>query len=434
MSPELMKHTFSVRLAGGAKRDVTAFRRAAGGPWTIKPRQSGKKVWRSLGVVGESKDDLALMRKRAVIIIQELTDARFAPAAEETTKPARAAATIGTVLATYIDAIAIETDIKASTAKDNVRRLRLIVREALQIEDDAAVDAQSTSVLTAGLAEKWQDQRIRKTQNRDQVTKARTRRCVDGVINKARSIFTSQALSAYRKAGLVLADLDGFMKVAMKGNWNSNAYVPIDDATIAQMDQAAWKELRASAPAAFLTYLMMLRLGMRNSEVEHAQRDWIETRSAVVMLDGKPQVQPQTFVAITARPGWPGPKNHHDRRVPIAPDVLEQLQALGGERYFLGGDFPTDRYETTHREICAFVRRFLPGIKDDSGGRAKAAYELRKHFGALVASTQGLDRAAEYLGDRRDTVERHYHAWLQTGRARPLHAEELTPQVLAQVA
>jgi len=44
-----------------------------------------------------------------------------------------------------------------------------------------------------------------------------------------------------------------------------------------------------------------------------------------------------------------------------------------------------------------------------------------------------LNRAAEYLGDRRDTVEKHYHAWLQTRSARPLLAEELTPNVLASV-
>jgi hypothetical protein len=54
-------------------------------------------------------------------------------------------------------------------------------------------------------------------------------------------------------------------------------------------------------------------------------------------------------------------------------------------------------------------------------------------FETMGREHANLDCAAEYLGDRRDTVELHYHAWLQNRTARPLLASELTPNVLANV-
>jgi integrase len=426
-------YSFTAKLAGGAERPVTAFRRAPDAPWTIKPRQNGKQVWRSLKVMGSGKADLALVRKRATAIIQELIDSRFAAKVAPVVK-AKAFATIGEMLKAYKAGIRIETEISEDVVRDNCRRLNLLVAEALKISHEAALE-KSAAVLTLELVERFQDGRLAKVQKADAITRGRTRRTMDGLLNKARSLVTTQALAVYRKAGLTLPDLKRFKDAPMKGNWNSNAYVPIEDSIIAKMDKAAWGELRTENPEAFLTYLMMLRLGMRNSEVECVRRSWIERKTAWVLgADGKPAEERLAFMAITERPGWDGPKNGTNRRVPIAPDVLAAIEELGGEDYLLDGT-PFEREEITHRDVCDFVRRFLPSMADDAeGGRVKAAYELRKHFGALVASTQGLDRAAEYLGDRRDTVERHYHAWLQNRSARPLLAAELTPKILAMAA
>lgn len=434
---ELMNLRFVVRLPGGATKNVTAFRRKPGGPWTIKPKVKGKQRWMSLEVTGQSSSDLALMKTRAKLRLAELAEEKFRPSRAEIAAVPKVPK-IGELLDAYAAGIGLETDIGASAVADNMRRLLLLLREVRPagagvrtVEEARALPA---TVLTAELVEKFQDIRMRPAVAADAVTKGRARRTIDGTVNKARSLFTPAAMVVYRKAGLVLPDLSGFRSVPMKGNWNSASYVPIAEGVLQRMNAAAWTTLRASNRPAFLTYLLMLRCGLRNSEAEHARRCWIERRQAVVMIEGKPAVEVLSFLAITSRPGWPGPKNGRDHRVPIAADVLAELEARGGEDHLLGGT-PESRADVTHRDVCDFVREFLPSVETDpEAGRVKAAYELRKHFGAMVASTQSLDRAAEYLGDRRDTVERHYHAWLQNRTARPLLASELTPNVLAAVA
>jgi hypothetical protein len=215
-------------------------------------------------------------------------------------------------------------------------------------------------------------------------------------------------LNLNRKRGLRAANLKGFLFVPMKGNWNSASYVPIAEHVLQRMNAAAWSKLRLSNPPAFLTYLLMLRCGLRYSEAEHARPSWIERRQAVVMIDGKPAIEELSFLAVTTRPGWPGPKNGRDHRVPIAADVLAELEALGGADHLLGGT-PDRRYEVTHREVCDFVREFLPSVETDP--------EAGRSISAIGA-----------------TPLQHYHAWLQNRTARPLLASELTPNVLAAVA
>lgn len=423
---------FTVRLNGGMNREMTAFRRGPGKPWTIKPEVKGRPQWMSLKVVGESKADLELVRKRARLRLQALVDGEFEPRAAKV-KVVRWA-TIGQLVKAYGAGIALETRIGVPAIKDNVRRLLLIVREAEGLGSQEAALGLSSERLTLELVERFQDGRARAVAGKSELVKGRARRTMDGTLNKARGLFDATALRVYRKAGLQVPELKEFMAAPMRGNWNSADYVPIPDRILQAMDKAAWEELRSAQPPVFLIYLLMLRCGLRNMEVEHARRAWIEHGQAAVMREGKLELESMPFLAIVSRESWRGAKNQKQRRVPIAPDVLEQIEALGGADHLLGGT-PFQRSKLTHLTINGFVRRFLPGVEEDpEGGRTKASYELRKHFGALVASTQGLDRAAEYLGDRRDTVERHYHAWLQQRTARPLLASELLPQVLAAVA
>lgn len=428
----LMKHTFDAKLKGGVVKTVTAFRRNVGAPWTIKPMVAGKPRWMSMQVVGDGKADLQLLEKRAGLRLQQLVDGQFEPVKPKVVKAPRLA-TLGEIGEAYTAGIRLEKEIGKKSASNNWSGLVSLVAESLDVEREE-VEKLSSAVLTREMVERWQDAALLKLQEADVLTRKRMRRSLDCKLRKGRAVFSKHAMRVYRKAGLVLPDLASFRGVPMKGGWNSGSYVPIDEVTLERMNTTAWQELKVSAPKTFLVYLMMLRLGMRNSEVEHARRSWIERAQAVVMVVGKPTVQEVAYMAVIARPGWNGPKNRKDHRIPIAPDVLAEIEALAGEDYLVG-DLPTERWLVTHVEVCDFVRQYLPDLKTDpENGRTKAAYELRKHFGAMVASTQGLDRAAEYLGDRRDTVEQHYHAWLQNRSARPLLASELTPNVLAAVA
>jgi hypothetical protein len=408
--PALTSYAFTVRLPGYPAYPLTAFRQRKGdslASWAIRvPDGQGKRRWVSLRLKGQGKDDLALLKERARLKLGELLQARLDPPAVKVPKAtARGMALLGQLEDAYREGIGREKLLRPRTVLDAVSRLYLLVKEGLGERKMEARGLPAT-VLTASLVEQFQQRRLVGCEN-----PGRTRRTIDQTVTVARSMFTHQALTVYRKAGLVLPDLTGFMGVAPLGNWNSAAYVPIPPLTIKAMAEAA-RVWRGEDPSAYLAFLLMFRCGMRNSEVFYARRSWVE------------RIGGAYYMAVIKRAGWPGPKNRRDRRIPLPEDVRLEIEALAGEDWLLHGH-PTDRLRACNERVCDFVRKYLPSYRESDDGRVKAAYELRKHYGAVVASTQGLDRAAEYLGDRMATVEKHYHAWLRTLTARAPTAEEM---------
>ncbi len=419
----------------------TLYRRSVSPYWYVKFRHAGRQWPMSLETT-----DWKTGRSRAVSEYERMKSPLWK--IEEELKPAapKPFVSLGALFKCYEERIRIKKELDPKTVTGNIRKLRILVREGMGMAKetpDEKVDSLLTSVLTRALVRTFQDERRRAVLNADDVVRGRANLTMDSLLAQARSLFTGEAMECYHEAKLHLPDLTEFKGVKKRKGYHAVRYQPIPDETIGEMEKGIL-ELRESRPSVYLGYKLMLRLGMRNSEAIAATPAWIEKGSGVVMespgrADGKalpavPVLKEMYFMAIICRPDFT-PKNKLDRRVPIPPDVLADVRfVLGlkdGEKlsaakpeYLIQGATQTDREDVIDRELNNWVTQFIPD-------RIKKSYELRKHFGAIVANTQGIYKAQEYLGHASvTTTEKHYSHWLKTRNSRPMLLEDLLPTVL----
>lgn len=204
---------------------------------------------------------------------------------------------------------------------------------------------------------------------------------------------------SYLLKDLKLPALEDFHSVS-GGSSATEGYQPIDRRVLKRMDAAARIPLRRENPRAWATYWLMRKAGLRNDEVQHLKWSWVDWQN-----DGTADL-----VLIT-RKDW-SPKGRSGR-VPIRARVLRVIQrALGEGEYVLPRTSETDAYNVTHRDINVFVRRFLPDEE-------KAAYNLRKEFGATISARDGIEVASRLLRHRDiSTTFAHYHNLIK--RPKPL--------------
>ena len=74
---------------------------------------------------------------------------------------------------------------------------------------------------------------------------------------------------------------------------------------------------------------------------------------------------------------------------------------------------PTVRYNLIYREHCAFMAQFIPD-------RKKRNHELRMMAGSIIYERDGLEAAADFLGNSLDAARNYYATRL--GASAPLSA------------
>jgi hypothetical protein len=145
-------------------------------------------------------------------------------------------------------------------------------------------------------------------------------------------------------------------------------------------------------PALYRAFLLMARCGLGNDEVIHARGTWL---------------LPAGAIRIEPRDGWLPKSHNRHRTVPIrAQRFLRHFADLVGKKALL----VPDGHRRLYRVLNPIIREALPG-------RQKAAYELRKLAGSVIATRDGMFAASRFLGDRSDTVERYYAALLKPLKA-----------------
>lgn len=421
VSRDKLRFRTLLKLKGGAKVETTLFRIDSSHAWRLRAMVDGKRVVVATRCFGHTREDLELARLQATKLLQELWDGSF-QSARAAAREARGMATLGEMARVYATGISARAGTGATTAREAVASAMLLVRTALNVANAECACADCfDGDRGVELLRRFQGARLAAVpKGADEVAAGRARRTIDGAVRKARAMFTGPALELYRAANLKVPDVTAFVKAtkdAALGNWNEAGFVAIPAETLNAMTSAAWHSLRVSAPAVFCCYLLMRRAGLRNGDAMRAERSWLVDLAVNVQEPGGVVERTVTFLWDRAA------KNGADLRIPLADDVAAALRAHGGARFLLGGDDEHERHKVAYVAINEWIRPLLPD-------REKGAYELRKHFGAHVASCLGIERAAQYLGDRVETVAKYYHAWLHDAElSRGPQTEDFTPEI-----
>lgn len=281
--------------------------------------------------------------------------------------------------------------VRASTRSKNVSALRSFLRVATGKKE---VDGLKVSILTKDLVVAYQRAREAAADPADELEQEAVAIGANSTLTQARSVFAPRWMDLY--ASVKMPDLTDFRTAARLPVEVDTAYVPLSQGQLDAIEKAV-KEVKAKQPTVFVAYVLLARLGLRNSEAANARWNWLERQQ-----DGS------AALAVIRRADFV-PKNKMGRRVPVAKETLEVLDEFrrGEDDFIIPSDLVTERQEWTFEGLNGLLRPII-------GDRQKCAYELRKHAGSIVASRQGLEAAKAFLGHKSiQTTERHYATYLR---------------------
>lgn len=137
---------------------------------------------------------------------------------------------------------------------------------------------------------------------------------------------------------------------------------------------------------AYLVYWLAINCGLRRKEIAYAQWSWISEDGLNIRPD-------ESF----------NTKSGKSRFIPLFPqDIKWLLENNNNKRYIISGA-KTNRYRTAPDRVAKIIRNC--GMTG-----SKSLHELRKVFGAYVASTQGIFEAQKYLGHHSPDLTQKYYA------------------------
>jgi hypothetical protein len=107
-------------------------------------------------------------------------------------------------------------------------------------------------------------------------------------------------------------------------------------------------------------------------------------------------------------------KHGKGRRIGIDSELWALVKDLTPDTFLVADGLPpTVRYNLIYREHCAFMAQFIPD-------RKKRNHELRMMAGSIIYERDGLEPAADFLGNSLDAARNYYATRL--GASVPLSA------------
>jgi hypothetical protein len=282
-------------------------------------------------------------------------------------------------------------DVDPVTAKRNLNSLKLVIREGAGVEW-----ANGTALLLANAdaIKNFQKRRLKAVADEDLETQESAAVTINSTVTMAKAVVAKKHMDLFK--GLSLPNLTEFRECSRLKVDADMSFVPFAPGMIERIEA----EMLSQPRNVFLTCLLMLRLGMRNKDVQFAKWEWFKrwpTSEGVIGM-----------VEIRRRPYYK-PKNRSVRAIQLDAKLVAELAPYWGADDEWVIDAP-DRHKPTHREINDWLRTIIPD-------RTKCAYELRKHAGSMVWTEHGAEAAAAFLGDTVNTAEKYYAKYL-----RPIYA------------
>jgi len=253
-------------------------------------------------------------------------------------------------------------------------------------------DSQISPILSRSLVESWMTA-MQGGRTLDRRTRRQVNISINSTYKHARDVFARKLMDE-KYAHLKLPDLQSFLSVPLLPTPAAH-WTRIPRTQLEAMMEAA-ETLRHTKPDLWRVNLLLRRLGLRNSELAAARRNWIiETETGHAL-------------AVEDRPDYQL-KGVRPRTLPLSPDVAEAVLSVEppDAHLILPLGNKTDRLALIEREHNQWLRPFIPD-------RIKGNHELRKHAGSMVLTNHGLAAAQRFLGHSSQlTTERWYATYLQ---------------------
>lgn len=324
--------------------------------WTASWWFGGKRYCRSTGMKS---------RRAASAVAQGFLEAQRSGRTDllEATKIRRTVPTIEKVCELYLAGARC----RQKTAKENVYKLSSLC-QLVNIPLSSSVlvlgEGFPMAVQKAGRAAGWRDTSIHT------------------YIRQARSVFARYILPTYG-----LPEAPGWLRSSSPSPGRVMGFQPFPTAAWRALCRDVVRLRNSGDLALWRAFLLMARCGMGNDEVVNARGSWLVANG----------------IRIEERPGWKPKSHNRERTIPMRPARFKKWFASSAGSDELLVEFGK---EAIYRRLNPLVRKHLPG-------RQKAAYELRKHAGSIVATRDGIFAASKFLGDNVATVEKFYAAMLK---------------------
>ena len=211
------------------------------------------------------------------------------------------------------------------------------------------------------------------------------RRSVNSYLRQARAVFSREIRGRAEDEGIELPDLSKFLEASGFTGSSVRYHLP-HDALIKKTFKHLADPNKAPLRDVYIAILLGLFGGLRKGEVAY--------------------VGPAQLTAANKKPGinvTNNTKNNKVRFVPLQKPVFNLLKSVAPEEseFFIKGT-PTYRTDDLFDETNAWLRSLGWEVN-------KPFHELRKLFGSMIASTEGLERARQLLDHESiRTTQEHY--------------------------
>lgn len=313
------------------------------------------------------------------------------------------AATIAEFTAAYEKA-ALEID--DDTKTQNINCLKNVLRRVFGADRD--VEGLRGDVLNGEFVCRYFEDALRRAKavaaaaeakgdTNGQQLAARVKRTANSLLNQAKSIFRPKCLGIYRRAELVVPDLDGFQEGYKEEKFekvNKAQFNPPGDVIIKATIEA-WKTLQDRNM--FLAIGHELAFGLRKNEIAQTRWSWHTNLEGQPFLDGTADVK-NTLGEIQVRALDP----FYSIMVKRIEDEGWRPTSPAGEKEYVLTGTETERNESTFNNVSAWQR----GL---GWTTQKTNHALRAYAGSQVAMRYKIYAASVWLRHSSVKVtESHY--------------------------
>lgn len=294
-------------------------------------------------------------------------------------------ATIDDIIKVYRDHAGA---LNPATVTNNITALKSILRRVHG--DNIDPGKMSAGSLNERLIHDYQREMLKATAtNRLAHNTAKT--TLSSNLRQARSLFSNKRIAIYKQ--LDLPDLTGFLRTHVDQPDKTRFKAP--DTNLVNRTFTEALNLKKTDPRAYKAFLCAIGLGLRRKEIVYAQYTWF--KHVPLPLPETMHGPPMHRIIMTVEINEEfAPKGREERRVPVEQHIHNELMALhiaaiNTPEYILEGS-KSQRYQT--------FRRLNKWLFDLGWTTRKKTHQLRKLYGAMVATQHGIYAAQKLLGHK----------------------------------